>query len=155
MLELVVLESRLFSHRLGGSPPTRAVSVQATLASRRPCAVLISLSVLHLLPRRACAARHSQRGARARRRETRGPPSPCAPAGSLRHSSDLAKKVSVRRPTARPTIRLHTQARKSVDVDIKEWSPAPRRSATQKRSRGQPETDSRSAFRRAARRLSP
>ena len=34
-------------------PPTRAVSVQATLASRRPCAVLTSLSVLHLLTRQS------------------------------------------------------------------------------------------------------
>ena len=42
---------------------TRTGGSQATLASRRPCAVLTSLSVLQLLTRRACAARRAQRGA--------------------------------------------------------------------------------------------
>ena len=37
--------------------------MQATLASRRPCAVLTSLSVLQLLPRQAGVARRSQGGA--------------------------------------------------------------------------------------------
>ena len=41
---------------------TRTGGSQATLASRRPCAVLTSLSVLQLLTRRTCAARCSQRG---------------------------------------------------------------------------------------------
>ena len=63
MLDLIVLRIRLFQHRLGLWPPTRTVSVQATLASRRPCAVLTSLSVSDLLPRRACAARRAQWGA--------------------------------------------------------------------------------------------
>ena len=63
MLELEVQAIRLFQHRPRLWSPTRAVSVQPTLASHRPCAVLASLSVLHLLPRRACAARRAQRGA--------------------------------------------------------------------------------------------
>ena len=41
---------------------TRTGGSQATLASYQPCAVIKSLSVLHLQPRRACAARCSQRG---------------------------------------------------------------------------------------------
>ena len=41
---------------------TRTGGSQATLASYQPCAVIKSHSVLHLQPRRACAARCSQRG---------------------------------------------------------------------------------------------
>ena len=63
MLDSAVQTIRLFQHRLGGSPPTRTVSVRATLASRRPCAVLASHLVLHLLPRQAGVARRSPRGA--------------------------------------------------------------------------------------------
>ena len=63
MLDLEVQAIRLFQHRPRLWSPTRAVSVQPTLASHRPCAVLASLSGLDLLPRRACAARRAQREA--------------------------------------------------------------------------------------------
>jgi hypothetical protein len=63
MLDLIVLRIRLFRHRLGLWPPTRARSVQATLGSHLSCAVMTSHSILDLQPRLACAARRAQRGA--------------------------------------------------------------------------------------------